>query len=722
MVECLDKGRLLHEGQAGFRLKRSCIDNVYTLSELVQGRLREGKTTYAFFLDVQKAYNMVWRDGLWLKLWDMGVKGRIWRVIKKMYESSRSAVLLEGEQSAAFNVEQGVAQGCSLSPILFSVFINGLLKEVEQAELGIELSNGAIIGGMLFADDFVGVSDSGEELQKLIDVVHAYCCKWRLKANVSKSAVMVFARDAVEGDWKWGENSLPKVCKYTYLGIDFQCNGAWDAHIKRVVENGRKKVNQLHSVISNRGVNLSARRLLLLSVVRPTLEYGSEVWEGNKSQTAALESVMLGGAKRILGCSSKTCNEAVRGDMGLETLQGRRDKSKLKVWYKLASMSEDRYPRRVFCQDWDAKPRKGRQRKVWSRLVDNLFGSLDLDKAEWLDEIEKGDSSLKAFLAMVEESIGEREREKFVEGLNSKVKLTLYKCFGREVQFKKYLHGLSDAGTRLLFKFRSGTHGLNEELGRHRGREGKKECVLCGDECESVSHTLWDCSAYTSIRVQFLVKLKASLGGSYARFETMSSLDKSSFVLGNELWEEHFESLLALVKAYIIDIWEERKSKLYGKKECVLCGDECESVSHTLWDCSAYTSIRAQFLVKLKASLGGSYARFETMSSLDKSSFVLGNELWEEHFESLLALVKAYIIDIWEERKSKLYGDVECAQQPRPHSPTGDLGEIAGVNGQNSEEMCHGGKPGTGKLYVCLCCSAHTSGCVVDGLGATAAF
>ena len=36
---------------------------------------------------------------------------------------------------------------------------------------------------------------------------------------------MVFARDAVEGDWKWGENSLPKVCKYTYLGIDFQCNG-----------------------------------------------------------------------------------------------------------------------------------------------------------------------------------------------------------------------------------------------------------------------------------------------------------------------------------------------------------------------------------------------------------------------------------------------------------------------------------------------------------------
>ena len=81
-----------------------------------------------FFLDVQKAYDTVWRDGLWLKLWDMGVKGRMWRVIKNMYEASRSTVVLEGEKSAMFSVEQGVAQGCSLSP---------MLKDVEQAELGI---------------------------------------------------------------------------------------------------------------------------------------------------------------------------------------------------------------------------------------------------------------------------------------------------------------------------------------------------------------------------------------------------------------------------------------------------------------------------------------------------------------------------------------------------------------------------------------------------------
>ena len=126
------------EGQAGFRINRSCMDNVYTLNEIVQGRLREDKKTYAFFLDIQKVYDSVWHDGLWYKLCDMGVKGRMWCVIKKMYEFSKSVVLLDGEKSDTFKIEQGMAQGFNLSPILFSVFINYLLKEVEQTGLAIQ--------------------------------------------------------------------------------------------------------------------------------------------------------------------------------------------------------------------------------------------------------------------------------------------------------------------------------------------------------------------------------------------------------------------------------------------------------------------------------------------------------------------------------------------------------------------------------------------------------
>ena len=96
--------------------------------------------------------------------------------------------------------------------------------------------------------------------------------------------------------------------------------------------------------------------------------------------------------------------------------------------------------------------------------MDDLFKSLDIDKSEWLEDIKYGDSSSASFMACVEE--------------NTKVKLDMYKRFGKSVEFKKYLHGICDVGSRLLFKFRSGTHGLNEELGRHRGREGKTGMFL----------------------------------------------------------------------------------------------------------------------------------------------------------------------------------------------------------------------------------------------------
>ena len=62
-------------------------------------------------------------------------------------------------------------------------------------------------------------------------------------------------------------------------------------------------------------------------------------------------SILLGGAKKILGCSSRTCNEAVRGDMELETLKSHRDKAKLKWWYKLASMPVRRYPRQLLIRN-----------------------------------------------------------------------------------------------------------------------------------------------------------------------------------------------------------------------------------------------------------------------------------------------------------------------------------------------------------------------------------
>ena len=125
---------------------------------------------------------------------------------------------------------------------------------------------------------------------------------------------------------------------------------------------------------------------MLVSVLHPTLEYGSEVWACNERQTVFLESI-LGAAKEILGCSSKACNETVRGDMGLESLKGRRDRCKLKKWYKVKHLDGERYPRLLLDSDGEVKPRRGRQRKTWRKVISELLLQLNLDSQELLAEV-----------------------------------------------------------------------------------------------------------------------------------------------------------------------------------------------------------------------------------------------------------------------------------------------------------------------------------------------
>ena len=113
----------------------------------------------------------------------------------------------------------------------------------------------------------------------------------------------------------------------------------------------------------------------------------------NKRQTASLESIQL---ETIFGCSSKTCNEAVRGYMGLESLKSRRDRCKLKWWYKVNNLDAERYPRLLLDSEWEVKPPRGRQRKTWRKVISELLLQLNLDSQEILHVAE--DYNVNLFL------------------------------------------------------------------------------------------------------------------------------------------------------------------------------------------------------------------------------------------------------------------------------------------------------------------------------------
>ena len=451
----------------------------------------------------------------------MGIKGKMWRVVRSLYNDNRSCIFLDGKCSEYFPINQGVAQGCTLSPTLFLIYINGLLSEIEKySELGVKFSRSAM-SGLLFADDFVGITETGSALQSLIDIVHNYSKRWRFQANVKKCAVVIFSKsEKVSGKWAWGNENLPVLDSYCYLGIEFSSDGSWDKHIKSLITRNRQKLSGMYRILHNFDLDLRTRRHILMAVLRPSLEYGCEVWNTNKCQTKALESIQLRACKYILGCSITTCDEPVHADLGLETLKRRRDFRKLKWYRKIMRMNEERLPRKLLSNEWDKAKTKGRPKKCWLAQVQSLRKELNLpDKALEVKQIK--------------EALYKRECEEFEIALQHKSKLRLYRELRREDGLEEYLNYLKGAPARLFFKFRSGTHGLFEELGRHAKKGRSQECPNCGAGKESVEHVLFECASYDSQRQIFLDYLRQVL--TPVAFETFcngSIFDKAIFCLG----------------------------------------------------------------------------------------------------------------------------------------------------------------------------------------------
>jgi hypothetical protein len=133
---------------------------LHTFVEATNGRCRAGNKTYCAFIDAKKAYDRVWRDCLWKRLWDSGVQGNVWRLLRAGYVTVKSCVLCDGEQSQWFDSAVGVRQGCVLSPVLYSVFINGFAKHLKKSDIGGIMVGQNKLSLLLFADDIVMFAES----------------------------------------------------------------------------------------------------------------------------------------------------------------------------------------------------------------------------------------------------------------------------------------------------------------------------------------------------------------------------------------------------------------------------------------------------------------------------------------------------------------------------------------------------------------------------------
>ena len=115
----------------------------------------------------------------------------------------------------------GVKQGDCLSPTLFGIYINDLVADLNNAGYGISIGN-RTVNCLLYADDLALKAGNERDIQAMLDIVHTWCRKWRIKINCGKSHLVHYRRPAVarsEVNFHIGPQCIETVAQYKYLGI-----------------------------------------------------------------------------------------------------------------------------------------------------------------------------------------------------------------------------------------------------------------------------------------------------------------------------------------------------------------------------------------------------------------------------------------------------------------------------------------------------------------------
>ena len=184
---------------------RSAVDNIFIfififmLKTCLDARMQQKLDTYLLFVDIEKAYDTVWRAGLLWHVWQKGIRGKLFRVLAQMLDHTPSTVLHNGAFSEVVEPDMGWEQGDTLATTMFNIYIDSVLQHVWDTHPGVPvpsaIGQNAKLVALMYADDLVGLADSPNSLHNLANRTRAALTKWQLKASVSvedssKTAVM----------------------------------------------------------------------------------------------------------------------------------------------------------------------------------------------------------------------------------------------------------------------------------------------------------------------------------------------------------------------------------------------------------------------------------------------------------------------------------------------------------------------------------------------------
>ena len=348
----LDVLDLTNDAQNGFRRGRSCEDHIHSLVSQIRQGINTSKDSFCCYIDMQKAFDFLDRDLLLLKLLRLGVAGKFYWAIRNSLMDTSSCVRLgpSAKSSDFFNTTFGTRQGDVISPNLFSVYINDLLTDLRN---NMKESDHIICNVFAYADDLVIISDSEEDLQRLINIVHKWCSIWRLEVNLSKTKIVHYRgsrRKQTEYKFQWADRQIDIVKGYKYLGVYLDEHLNFNVHCENIYKSAGRALGKILSKFSYfKNVGYKTFRKIFESNVESILSYSVSTLA---SKEYDFERVQSRAARYFLGVHPKTPIPALMGELGWTSFKYKRWISMCRTWNRFVKMEDGRINKQIFLKDY----------------------------------------------------------------------------------------------------------------------------------------------------------------------------------------------------------------------------------------------------------------------------------------------------------------------------------------------------------------------------------
>ena len=310
--------------QAGYMKNRGTRDHIYNLQSLIRKCHEMQQDLFICFVDYSKAFDNARYEKLWSVMLNMGFSPQVIKLIKSLYCEQQSAVRLECGTTEWFGIQKGVRQGCILSPALFNIYTENIMREVmddtQVENFDLVQVNGELLGDLRYADDAALLSRTREGLNNFVQVMNARSQDYGLKMNPTKTKVMSVTDEVTDNNGIYiGQSSLEEVDNFQYLGARIERDGNNSKEIGCRLAMGLAALEGMKNLWQ--GQNKQTKLHLLRACVFPVATYACETWVLRKVDEKKISSFENKCYRKILKVpwTQRRTNEDIRTELSVET-------------------------------------------------------------------------------------------------------------------------------------------------------------------------------------------------------------------------------------------------------------------------------------------------------------------------------------------------------------------------------------------------------------------